>query len=309
MGGSGCERIHECVALVVVTYNSRALIADLVASLEPAFAGVDYQVIFTDNESTDGTLAIIDELAPSAKVVRMGRNAGYAAGINAGVAHAEPFTAVFVLNPDVRLGPDCVPLLLRGLRTPGIGIAVPRISTGAGNLQLSMRRAPSVLRAFGDALLGARRAGRFPLIGELVTDQRLYARGQTVDWAEGSVQLISAECWAACGGWDESFFLYSEETEFDLRARDAGFATRYVPDANVVHLGGESTTSPYLWTLLTANRVHLFKRRNGMLRTIPFWLAIVVRETSRALLGRRTSRTAVRTLLSPSRFKKLPESS
>ena len=99
----------------------------------------------------------------------MGRNAGYAAGINAAVRAAPPHSAILVLNPDVRLMPGCVAELLDALR-PGTGLAVPRLVDAKSELIESMRREPTVLRAWGDATLGARRAGRYPAFGEVVTD-------------------------------------------------------------------------------------------------------------------------------------------
>jgi N-acetylglucosaminyl-diphospho-decaprenol L-rhamnosyltransferase len=123
------------------------------------------------------------------------------------------------------------------------------------------------------------------------------------DWAEGSTLLISAECWQRCAPWDESFFLYSEETDFALRARDAGLVTRYVPSARAVHLEGGSAKTPGLWTLVVLNRLRLFRRRNSKVRTGVYWAALVVRETSRAVLGKRTSRAALRALASPRRMR------
>ena len=70
------------------------------------------------------------------------------------------------------------------------------------------------------------------------------------DWAEGSTQLVSRACLDACGPWDESFFLYSEETDFHLRAGARGFGVQYVAAAQAVHLEGDSGTSPRLWALL-----------------------------------------------------------
>jgi GT2 family glycosyltransferase len=183
---------------------------------------------------------------------------------------------------------------------------VPRLLDAEERLIESMRREPTVLRALGDAFLGARRAGRHAAWGEVVTEPRLYEHEQDTDWAEGSTQLISAECWSACGPWDESFFLYSEEAEYDLRARDHGFSTRYVPTAVAQHLEGGSAGSPGLWRLLVLNRVRLFRRRNGWLRAIPFWAATTLRELSRAVIGKPTSREAVRALCSPSRWRQLP---
>ncbi|BEL08501.1 glycosyltransferase family 2 protein [Actinoplanes sichuanensis] len=296
----------ETVAVVVVTYNSERLVPDLIASLGPGLEGVDWQLIVADNASADDSVGTVRRLAPDATVVEMGRNAGYAAGINAAVAKAGPFTAVLVLNPDVRLTPGCVRTLLGVLRTEGTGIAVPLLEDGDGELIHTMRRAPSVRRVLGDALMGAVRAGRIPAFGEMVTDERLYADERVADWAEGSTVLISAECWNRIAPWDESFFLYSEETDFALRAGDAGLATRFTPAAKAVHLEGDSKVSPALWTLLTLNKVRLYRRRHNALLGAAFWGALVMREGSRAVLGKGPSKLAVRALLSPSRLRETP---
>lgn len=291
------------VTVVVVTYNSAHLLPELLGSLADGLGEMPWQLAVADNDSRDGTVETLRRLAPEATVVPMGRNAGYAAGINAAVAAVgRPGRPTLVLNPDVRLAPGCVPELLRALEEDGVGIAVPRLVDGDGDLIRSMRREPTLLRAAADAVIGARRAGRYALLGEIVTDPECYDRGALTDWAEGSTQLVSGDCVEACWPWDESFFLYSEETEFHLRARDRGFAIRYVPTALATHLGGESTTSACLWSLLVANRVKLYAQRNGGLRAASYWLVLLMRESSRALIGKRTSRRAVGALLSPRRL-------
>ena len=287
------------VAVVVVLYNSAPLLPALVDSLQEGLTGVDFELIAVDNASPDRSVETLIELAPWATVVRTGRNGGYAAGINAGVAAARPHDAVLVLNSDVRLRPGCVAALLEGLRRTGAGIAVPRLLNAHGLVIDSLRREPTVLRALGDAVLGAQRAGRFAPLGEMVTDRQVYERARRTDWAEGSAQLISTECWQACGPWDESFFLYCEETEFDLRARDRGFATWLVPQAHAVHLEGGSGVSNRLWVLQVTNRIRLFRRRHGRLATGLYWLATLLREGTRSLLGRSNSRAATLALLRP----------
>jgi N-acetylglucosaminyl-diphospho-decaprenol L-rhamnosyltransferase len=290
------------VAVVVVTYNSECLVDDLIVSLDDGLKGVAWHLTVADNASADGTVPALRQLAPAAMIIEMGSNAGYAAGINAAVRAAPPHSAILVLNPDVRLMPGCVAELLKALR-PDTGLAVPQLVDGKSELIESMRRRPTVLRAWGDALLGARRAGLYPALGEVVTDRRRYEAEAVTDWAEGSTLLITSECWRRCAPWDESFFLYSEETDFALRAREAGLVTRYVPAARAVHLQGGSGTSPGLWTLLMLNKVRLFRRYNGRTRTVAYWSALVLREASRALIGRATSRAAVKALVNPSRLR------
>jgi N-acetylglucosaminyl-diphospho-decaprenol L-rhamnosyltransferase len=296
----------ETVAVVVVTYNSERLLPDLIASLPPGLEGVDWQLIVADNASKDDSVGAVRRLKPDAIVVEMGRNAGYAAGINAAVAKAGPFDAVLVLNPDVRLTPGCVRTLLKVLKTEGTGIAVPLLKDGDGELIHTMRREPSVRRVLGDALMGAVRAGRYPALGEMVTDESMYTAERVADWAEGSTVLISAECWNRIGAWDESFFLYSEETDFALRAKDAGLATRFTPEAEAVHLEGDSKVSPALWTLLTLNKVRLYGRRHNRALGAAFWAALVLREGSRAVLGKEPSKLAAKALVKPSRLREAP---
>lgn len=293
------------IAICVVTYNSAPLIKDLVASLPDGASGTDWCLVFADNASSDGTISEIGRWAPDAIVVETGGNRGYSAGINAAVKAVERQDAYLVLNADVRLTPGCVATLASAL-IDNVGIAVPRLNNAHGKLIWSMRREPTVLRAWADAIGGAERVGKWPALGEVVTDPRDYRSARSTDWAEGSTQLVSAACWRACGPWDETFFLYSEEADFNLRAGRQGFVTWYEPAAVATHLEGGSGTSPRQQALLFVNRVRLFHRWHGTLATILFWLALVTREASRAVMGNRPSRTIVRNLLSPRRLRQRP---
>ncbi len=294
------------VAVIVVTWNSAEVLPGLLATLESGCQGVDRSLTVADNASADETLTVLQSAVPSARVVQTGYNAGYAAAINAALAQLDPCTAVLILNPDIRLASGCVRAMLDRLDEPGTGIVVPRLSGEGGELTHSLRREPEVFRAFGEALLGNRRAGRYPRLGEIVTADAAYRTASTADWATGAAMLISWECLTACGPWDESFFLYSEETEYALRARDLGFRTRLAPEAHAVHLKGDSEVSPRLWTLLTLNKVRLFRRRHSLPATALFWSATLLRELSRALLGHHRSRRAAAALLSPSRLRTRP---
>ncbi|MFC5909804.1 glycosyltransferase [Streptacidiphilus monticola] len=289
------------VSIVVVSWNSAAVLPGLLETLADGMAGTDWQFVLADNASADDSVAVVRAALPDARIVQTGRNAGYAAAINAAVAEVRPEGPVLVLNPDIRLRPGFGKALLAGLEAePGTGIAAPRLLGADGSVTPTLRREPSLPRAVGEAVLGNIRAGRFPLLGEIVTDPDAYTRPTRADWSTGAALLVSAECAAACGPWDESFFLYSEETEYQLRARDRGFATRLVPGAVAVHLEGESEVSPRLWTLVVLNKVRLYRRRHGRMPSALFRLALLVREVSRGwLVGHERSRVAARALVRP----------
>ncbi|MFE9468119.1 glycosyltransferase [Streptomyces virginiae] len=294
------------VAVLVVTWNSAEVLPEFLASLPEGMAGLDWRLVVADNDSADDTVEVVRSLAPDATVVRTGRNAGYAAGVNAALAAAAGweggFRAALVSNPDVRMRRGCAKVLVDALGAPQpgggrVGISVPLLYEEDGRTLLhSLRRESSVPRALGEAVIGNRRAGRFPRWSELVTDPAAYERETVADWATGALMALSGECLAACGAWDESFFLYSEETEYCLRARDRGFLTRLEPSASATHLGGDSRVSPRLWTLLTVNRVRLYRRRHGLAATTAFRAAVLLRESSRAALGRPASLAAARAL-------------
>jgi GT2 family glycosyltransferase len=286
------------VTVAMVTWNSRAHLAEAFTSLKSGLSGVgSWRLVIADNDSADDTVAHARALRSDVTVIPMGRNAGYAAGLNAVVREAPRSRAYLFLNPDVRLEPLCVARLLACAQSSGAGIAVPRLVDPAGRVHRSLRREPTVGRALGEAVLGGNRAGRYERLGEVVMTPSAYELPGEADWATGAAMLVTRTCLDAVGPWDESFFLYSEETDYALRARDAGYHLRYCPDATAVHVGGDVHVSPRLYTLLVVNRLRLYRRRHGPLGSALFWLAATLNETLRA--RRPVHRTALRTLVSP----------
>ena len=285
--------------MIVVTHDSADVVGECLRAL-PDAAGAAValrRVLVIDNGSGDGTMAAVAAASSTADFLPLGRNAGYAAAVNAGLDRCTG--DVLVLNPDTRLRPGCVPQLVAAVHRPGVGIAVPRLVGMDGTVHPSLRREPALRTAVAEALLGGRRAASLGW-GELVTDPAAYDRPGQVDWATGAVLLMSASCLAAVGRWDESFMLYSEETDFQLRARDAGFATWYVPSAVAEHRGGAAHESPFLWSLLTVNRTRFYRSRHPGPAGAAFTGAVVMGEAVRAAAGRRPARAAVWALLRPS---------
>lgn len=270
------------VALLCITWNSAGCIASFLGSLDEGLRGVeDWTLLVVDNASSDDTVDIVRDLLPRATVLQTGRNAGYAAAVNVGLAAAAGADVVLVLNPDVSLAPGCVAELVHGLDRPGVGIVTPRQRDAHGALLPTLRREPTVRRALGEALVGGLRAGRRPAWGELVVDDTAYDRATVADWATGSALAIARDCLDDVGPWDERFFLYSEETDFALRARDLGHRLLLVPSAECRHDLGASHSSPQLWALLCVNRIRLFEQRHSATHTLAFRAAVVTGEALR----------------------------
>ncbi|MCO6049126.1 glycosyltransferase family 2 protein [Mesorhizobium sp. RP14(2022)] len=274
------------LAVIIVTYNSGEVLPGLLDSLPLGINGVEnVRVIVADNDSRDASPELAAFHFTKPELVRMGRNAGYATAINAAAELAGPESDLLVLNPDIRLMPGCARLLREALGDEGVGVTVPRIMHGDGTLAPSLRREPSILTAWSEALIGGKLARRLG-VGEVIADSRLYQRRAAVKWATGAALMISAEARARVGDWDESFFLYSEEVDFMRRVRQSGLRIDFIPSAQATHIGGEAKTNPFLSSMLTANRIRDYGRRHGRFATEFFRLGVALGAALRAPLGR-----------------------
>lgn len=273
-------------------------------SVAAAAGGLQTRCVLVDNASDDDTVAIA-RTYPTVTVIEAGGNLGYSGAINVGRAHAGQCAALLIVNPDLVLEPSAIERLFEAMAEPGVGIAVPKLLNSDGSLYLTMRREPSAVRALGDALFGARLAGRPGWLSETVRDTEAYERPQDVDWSSGAVMLISTECDRAVGRWDEErFFLYSEETDYAARARRSGYRVRYVPSAGVIHEEGGSGRSPSLAALLAVNRIRYYEKYHGPLSTWLFRLAVALQHLLRSF--RPSERVALMAVLRRSEWGRLP---
>jgi GT2 family glycosyltransferase len=273
------------VSIIVVTYNSAARLDGLAESIPSAARDIAYEVIVVDNASSDDTVERVRDRLPEATVVEREANRGYAAGLNAGIAVARGTEAIVVCNPDIVMGGGMIPQLLGALSRPNAGVSAPRTTDDTGHLRYSLRRDQSVRRVLGEAVLGGTRACHYPDWSQIVGDDQEYTYAHTVDWASGAVLMISRPCLDAVGPWDESFFMYSEEVDFQRRAREAGFDVWYVPNAVARHTGGELHESRDLWAVQMENKVRLFRRRHNVLHTTAYRASWMLYETIRLPVG------------------------
>ena len=280
------------LGIVVVTHNSAQVVAQLLDDLHEVTRVVGAPVIVVDNGSTDNTLTLVAS-RPEVRLVACD-NLGYAAGINRGVSAMGQVEAILVLNPDVRLDLSSVEVMLSALQQGHIGIVAPKVVSPDGVLQQSLRRTPTLGRALGLGATG------LPVFSEYVSAADDYARAHEADWALGAALLISWGCWRATGGWDESYFLYSEETDFCLRAGDLGYTTWYEPGAIVSHIGGASGRSGATHAMQVLNRVRLYRRRHGILSSWLYFFLTLVGELSWLARGQANSWPAILAMLRPS---------
>ncbi|GGF90449.1 hypothetical protein GCM10007304_00430 [Rhodococcoides trifolii] len=272
------------VAVIVVTYDSAAVIDNLIASVRRATRGISARLVVVDNESTDDTRQRVSAHG-DVQLVRPGANTGYAGGINAARAHLGVCESVLVLNPDLVLAADAVHSMLGHLIDPVVGVVVPRLVDESGTTYTSIRREPSLLSATIDAMVGSHVTRRPEWSSETLYNRWRYEYPQDIEWSTGAALLVRRDVMDAVGEWDEQFFLYSEETDFFRRTRDRGWTVMYDPAAHACHHGGGSGTSTALTSLMAVNRVKYIEKYHSAFYALAFLIVVVLSEAVRGNHG------------------------
>jgi GT2 family glycosyltransferase len=152
---------------------------------------------------------------------------------------------VLFLNPDTEiLRGRLSDLVARLDRRPGVGLVGVRQVNGEGHLDMTIRRFPNALRAFGDAMSAEHLPGRPRWLGERELDHSAYDCELECDWTSGSFMLARREAIESAGFMDERFFMYSEETDFCRRISKAGWGIRHFPWMTIRHYGAQLGIQP-----------------------------------------------------------------
>jgi GT2 family glycosyltransferase len=244
------------VDVVVVSYRSAATLRGCVSSV-CGLPGVRVTVV--DNASPDDALARIEDLP--VQVVRSPRNGGFSYGCNLGAGHGRaPF--LLFLNPDARLDAAALDAMMAVLRAdPEVALVGPRILDDEGRLAWSLRRFPRHRSTFAQALFAHRLWPLASWTDELIRDRAAYEEPATPEWVSGACMLVRRSAFQDIGGFDESFFLYCEDTDLCRRLWDAGHVVRFEPRAEMHHVGGASSGAGETQAIAARSRV-LYARKH-----------------------------------------------
>jgi hypothetical protein len=263
------------LSVIIVSYNTREMTLDCLRTLERALGGLAAETIVVDNASTDGSAAAIREHFPVVRVIESGRNAGFGAANNLGMRAARG-AFFLLLNTDAFPEPGAIAELVRFLQeNPQVGVAGPRTLNKDGSLQISCYRFTSPLHAWQENLWLSR--GYSDWAHDSVRE---------VDFVIGACLLVRREVFAQVGGFDERFFMYSEEADWQRRIWDAGWKVMFVPAARVTHLGGASGAAhseevpTYFWESLD----YYSRKHHGLAGLVAIRAAMVVGCFLRAIL-------------------------
>ena len=216
---------------VVVTYNALPHVARCLESLKR------YDTVVVDHGSTDGTLELVRDRFPQMRLVEK-ENRGLGAGWNRGMVETSaPF--VLVLNSDAWvLGEAGERLREFADQHERAGFVAPRLLNPDGTLQPSVRAFPTPWRLATEYLFLRKLAPRSRALNAFYGAGFAHDESREIDFAKAAAFLLRRAAFEKVGGFDEEFFLFSEETDWCYRARLNGWRSYFCPDAEVMHVGG-----------------------------------------------------------------------
>ena len=215
-----------------------------------------------DNASGDAIGERLAAEVPQARLFVEAKNRGYGAGCNRGARETSRPLLLF-LNSDAVVFPGAVETLVAALDAdPAAAAAGPRLLNPDGSLQHSIQRFPTPWRIFCESSgLASLSGGRGFLRGHTKTREDHERRG-FVPTLKGAALLFRRSDFEGVGGFDETFFLYAEETDLLVRLAARGRGLLYVPEARVTHVGGGSAGDA-LFGELHAGLRHYVEKHHG----------------------------------------------
>ena len=260
------------LSIIIVSWNVREDLVRCIQSIEENRPMSEFELIVVDNASSDVTIDSIKHDFPKVTVIANKENRGFAAANNQGIRKAQGQYLLF-LNPDTIVHPDSLDVLMKFMdRNSDVGACGPKLLNEDGTTQPSTRRFPTFRGA-----LYQHTAFRFLRIfrGEykkwLMKDFR-HDKQTDVDQVMGAALMIRRSIIDELGTMDEHFYMYYEEVDLCYRIKQAGWHIMFVPDAAIIHLGGQSTRQIYVEAriMMLTSLLIFFRKHKGIFFTAIF---------------------------------------
>jgi GT2 family glycosyltransferase len=206
-------------SIIIVSYNGKEELRDCLASVVKT-APADCEIIVVDNASTDGSPAMVAQSFPTVRLIRHTTNAGFGGANNLAAREATGEFLVF-LNPDTVVGPGWIEPLLEALRKE------ERAGLATGKLL----RPDNRINTCGNRV----HFTGLTLCRGLGSERNTFAESEEVDAVSGALFAMRRQLFETIGGFDETMFLYMEDTDLSWRTRLAGWRCIYTPASVVVH--------------------------------------------------------------------------
>ncbi len=231
------------LSLVIVSYNTKSLLQACLNSINLQLTP-QIEVIVVDNNSSDGSPAMVKNSFPHIQLITNSQNMGYAKANNQGINLVQG-QYLLLLNSDTRLQPGALQHLLDFMdHHPQVGIASPKLLHPNGTTQLNGGALPTLSSLLYWALF----LDDIPLLGRFLpsyhrTHPSYFNSTHPIGWVSGAAIILRRQTISQIGLLDEKIFMYGEDLDLCFRAHQANWLVYTLAPAEVVHLGQGSGSS------------------------------------------------------------------
>ena len=228
------------LSIIIVSWKTKDLVRNCLASVYKETRDLDFEVILIENNSQDGTCEMARKEFPQVKLIASSENLGFAKANNLGIRQAQG-RYILLLNPDTIILngslQKCVAYLEAHQEYQVLGC---KLLYSDLTFQESCRRLPTFWDQAGILLKLHNFFPNLGAIGRYYMKDFQYDKITEVDQIMGAFMLVRGEVWENVGLLDERFFAWFEEVDWCRRAKEAGFRIVFYPDAEIIHLKGQS---------------------------------------------------------------------
>lgn len=279
------------VSIVIVSWNVRELLRECLRSIGDETRR-RHEIIVVDNDSHDGSAAMVRAAFPRAKLIANQRNHGFAEANNQGMAVATG-RHVLLLNPDTLVLDGAIDTMLDWLeRHPDVGCVGCQVLETETDVQQTCFRDPGPL----NLLLAETGLHRIPGLGRPRYTGWDRQEERDVDVVSGMFMLLPRRVIDEVGPMDDAFFIYSEEADWCRRIRDAGYRCTFTPIAQIRHRegGGKSAAqmSSKMYIQLQKSKLIYVQKHYGIVGRAVAQATLLVAMLARAALFRLASLAA-----------------
>ena len=230
------------LSVVIVNYNVREFLEQTLRAVFRAQADLRMEVFVVDNNSVDGSPAMVRAHFPNARLIANESNKGFSVANNQAIRKARG-RYVLVLNPDTIVQENTLVTLVRFLdERPDAGAAGCKILHPDGTFALESRRAfPTPRVAFFRMTGLSALFPRSPVFGRYNMTHLPENETAEVDALSGSCMMLRRTALDEAGLFDEEFFMYGEDIDLCYRIQQARWKIYYTPDTEIIHYKGQST--------------------------------------------------------------------
>jgi GT2 family glycosyltransferase len=256
------------VSIVIVAWNVKRLLSECLQSVYDETKGIEFEIIYVDNGSSDGSVQMVREQFPEVVIIENSDNKGFIRANNQAIEIARG-RYVLLLNSDTIILRNAIAKVVAFAdQHPEAAVVGCRVLNPDHTLQGNCFRFYSTLNMIFDALFLSRAFPNSRLFGRKTYGGFDYQSAKEVDVVVGCFSLVRREAIRQVGMMDETFFVYGDDIDWCWRFVKAGWKVWYTPAAEIIHYGGQTTRqSPNAFTLQLFGAYLLNVRKHYPYRT------------------------------------------